>query len=122
MYLVLFLVFLGLSLLLIVIGLVRPDHTELSLVGFAFLFVLSFVFITGDVQYQVGVNESNTYGLVNGSYVLTQVESVDVYDTFESGGLLSHFVGYWLAVMAFAGFVIVLVSTKKPEWFKGRGE
>lgn len=82
--------------------------------------MLSFVLTSGDVQYQVGINETNTYGLVNGSYVLTHVENVDVYETFESGGLLSHFVGYWLAVMAFAGFVIVLIATKKPEWF-GRG-
>lgn len=119
MYLVLFLVFLGLSLALITLGLFRPEHTEFSLVGFAFLFILSFVFISGDVQYQVGVNETNTYGLVNGSYVITSVQHVDVYETFESGGLLSHFVGYWLAVMAFAGFVIVLVSTEKPNWFGG---
>lgn len=120
-YLVLFLVFLGLSLLLIVIGLFRPEHTEFSLVGFAFLFILSFVFVTGDVQYQVGVNETNTYGLVNGTYEVTSVQSVDVYETFQSGGLLSHFVGYWLAVMSLAGFVIVIVSAK-PGLFRRREE
>lgn len=119
MYLALFLIFLAFSLFLIVVGIFRPEHSEFALVGFAFLFTLSFVFTSGDVQYKVGVNETYTHHTVNGTVVPQYIEKIDVYETFESGGLLSHFVGYWLAVMSLAGFVVVIVGLKRPNWFGG---
>lgn len=127
MYLVLFLVFLGLCFVLISLGLYRPEHTEFCLVGFAFLFILSAVFISGDVQYKVGTNTTYTYDCFdpcetgeNNTMVALTVES-DVYETFEAGGILSHTVGYWLAVLAVVGFILTLINLKRPEWL-GRGD
>lgn len=62
MDLTLFVVLLSLSLILIAIGLFRPEHTELALVGFVFLFLLSLVLIVGDLQYKTGYTERLTYG------------------------------------------------------------
>lgn len=144
MYLVLFLIFLALCLALISIGIFRPEHTEFAIVGFAFMFILSFTMIQGDVQYKVGVNETNNYACLccedgsvigepirgepssgctneNATLSIVSVEKVDVYETFDAGGPLSHFVGYWMAVLSFVGFVITIVGLKKPEWF-GRGD
>ena len=127
MELTLFIVFLILTLLIITIGLFRPEHTELALVGFLFLFFLSLIMMLGDIQYKTGINETMTYSCLccdaqegaiecsdaeNASLVVTSIESVNTYTTFEGGGTFSHTVGYWLAIASFVGFLGVILGLR----------
>ena len=133
-----YLALLIISLVLVTLSLLRDDHTELGIAGFTFLFILSFVMIAGDIQYKVGVNETNTYaclccddGVVIGEPIrgvpqqgcledatlsVVSVEKVDVYNTWSAGGTLSHTVGYLLAVISVIGLIGTFVSIK-PEGF-----
>ena len=122
MYLELFIVFLLLSLVIVALGLFKPEHSELGLIGFLFLFLLSLVVLYGDIQYKVG--ENYTYDCLccvdgrlgqtcdDNTSNLVKIASIDYYVTFESGGTFSHLVGYWLAVGSFIGFIGVLMGLR----------
>lgn len=130
----LYLALLVISLFLVTLSFYRNDHAELGIVGFTFVFMLSFVMIGGDIQYKVGQNETIDYSclcceqdgstyLCDGSYgnfsiVPTSIERVDVYDTFTAGGVLSRTVGYWLAVLAVVGMIGVFVSLKAEGFMR----
>lgn len=124
------------SLVLVALSLYRNDHAELGIVGFTFIFILSFVMIAGDIQYKVGVNETNTYGCLcceegivydgenctsNTSLQIVSVEKVDVYATFTAGGVLSRTVGYWLAVLGVVGLIGVFVSLRSEGFMRPGG-
>lgn len=129
MYFIFFVTFLVLTLMIIAIGLFRPEHTELSIIGFLFLFLLSFTIINGNIEYKTGVNETNEYaclccsnGMVtpspgicnenNTNLVISKVNKVDIYTTYNPTGLFSHWVGYYLAVASLIGFVGVMIGIK----------
>ena len=123
MILTLFCVFLVLSIVLIGLGLKYSDHTELSLIGFLFLFLLSLTILNEGVVYNSGENVSSTfdYSIVNGSHLLTSSEeaytktySPIVFD----GGITSHLVGYWLAVASILGFIGVILGLRKSKGYK----
>lgn len=137
MILTLFLVFLVLSLILIALGLFRTEHTELSLIGFFFLFLLSLVILGGQIQYKTGViynygclccgeyldeeqrpifGAHNCSDVTNSSLVITSMS--DNYETWEGGGTLSHTVGYWMAIASVAGFAGVLWGLARTNWRK----
>ena len=134
MYLTLFIVLIVLSLCIIALGFYRQEFSSLGIAGFFFLFILSFVFIDGNIQYKIGVNTTNTYAclccedgvVIGGEYTRGQQEpgctsenatisivatdSVDVYETWDAGGMTSHWVGYVLAVMSAIGLIGIFVS------------
>lgn len=120
--LILFTTFILISLVLVALGLYRLEHTELSLVGFVFLFLLSFVIIGDNLTYQVGENTTitNTHGLVNGSVVLlsSTENTVNAFSTYSdnSGFFTTHRFGYLLAVMSVIGAIGSFVSIR-PEGF-----
>lgn len=130
----LYLALLIISLFLVALSLYRNDHSELGIVGFTFIFLLSFVMIGGDIQYKVGQNETISYSCLcceqdgstylcdgsteNFSIVPTSVEKVDVYETFTAGGILSRTVGYWLAVLGVVGLIGVFVSLKSEGFMQ----
>lgn len=119
MDLTLFVVFLSLSLILIALGLIMTEHTELSLVGFVFLFLLSMIVIQNDIQYQTGVNISTSYSYKNisGELLLNSSNELrtDVYNDSTLGGSLSHTIGYWLAVASIIGFAGVILGIRKDR-------
>lgn len=120
--LILFGTFMLISLVLVGLGLFRLEHTELSLVGFVFMFLLSFVVIGDNLTYQTGENVTitNTHGVVNGSVVLTSsVETTSyVHSTYSdsSGFFTTHRFGYLLAVLSVIGMIGSFISIK-PEGF-----
>ena len=120
--LILFSTFILISLVLIALGLYRLEHTELSLVGFVFLFLLSMVVIGDNLTYQTGetTNITNTHGVVNGTTVLTFSSEVTTYDyqiyTDTSGFFTTHNFGYLLAVLSVIGAIGSFVSIR-PEGF-----
>lgn len=122
--LILFSTFILISLVLIALGLYRLEHTELSLVGFIFLFLLSMVVIGDNLTYQTGetTNITNTHAVVNGSVVLTFSSEVTTYDSSiyqdTSGFFTTHNFGYLLAVLSIVGMIGSFISIKPEGFFK----
>ena len=122
--LILFTTFIIISCIFIALGLFRLEHTELSLVGFVFLFLLSMVIIGDNLTYQTGetVTISNTYDLYNDSVILLNSTEVTTFDQSiyqdTSGFFTTHRFGYLLAVMAAVGTIGSFVSIKPERFFK----
>lgn len=122
MELILFVIFLVLSFILIALGLFKSEHSELSLIGFLFLFLLSLIIITNSVSYQVGTqtNVSYFYQAVHepDTHIInyTTETSTDVYVTSPDNNSFTHTVGYWLAIVSVVGFIGVIVSLRKQNW------
>lgn len=120
------------SLVFVIIGLAFPSHSEQALIGFFFLFLLSFVLITDNLEYKVGVGEVYVYGNNFSSYhwdyanppptnpstemVLFHVNKTDNYRNYDSGqgirGLTTHNVGFWMAIGSAFGFMSVFLSLR----------
>lgn len=122
--LILFTTFIVIACAFIGLGLYRLEHTELSLVGFVFLFLLSMVVIGDNLTYQTGetTNITNTHGVVNSTTVLTFSSEVTTYDyaTYQdtSGFFTTHRFGYLLAVMSIIGMIGSFVSIKPERFMK----
>ena len=133
--LILFTTFILLSCIFIGLGLYRLEHTELSLVGFAFLFLLSMVVIGDNLTYKTGVEETYIYGNNFDGYhwdgynttapsqtdkeaFLFHRNITNVYSNYtdDSGFFTTHNFGYLLAVMSIIGVIGSFVSIK-PETF-----
>lgn len=120
MDLVLFIVFLALSLILIIVGLFKAEHTELSIIGFVFLFLLSMPIIQEELTYVVGydTNITYTYNYSNNNTLLSSTETVaNRYGSITASSTISHRIGYWLAVASIIGFIGVLLGIRKPKEF-----
>lgn len=118
MDLFLFCVFLGLSLILVTLGLIKStEHAELSLIGFFFLFLLSLTIINQNIDYNIGSETNTTYFYTgDGNLSLTQETTILHYDTFTLGSTNSHRFGYWLAIGSAVGFVAVLLGFRRPKY------
>jgi hypothetical protein len=127
MILVFFAMFVTLALVLIGLGLLNREHSELALIGFLFLFLLSLIIINGDIQYKSGETVTNTYNcystcVANSSLLLESYETTYIYSNMEDVSLanstLTHLVGYWLAVSSILGFIGVILGLRKSKGFK----
>lgn len=118
MDLTLFIVFVALSLVLIVLGFWRTEHTELPLVGFFFLFLMGLLLINNDVQYKVGTDTNTSYIYTNSSntslFRSTEI-AVDQYAPVTATSGLLHQIGYWVAVVSAAAFAILLFNLRRTE-------
>lgn len=84
MELILFSVFLGLSLILITIGLYKQqEHSEFCLIGFFFLFLLSFVLMGNNLEYQTGQTVQITYSYSGSTLISEHHESNDTYIPYD---------------------------------------
>ena len=116
MILTLFGVLIAISLVFIVIGLIKPDESAMALVGFLFLFLLSFIVLTSNLEYQVGnyINTTYTYDST-GNVNFTQQTVADHYENFDDSN--SHTMGYYMVIISVVGFVGVLLGLKSA-WKK----
>lgn len=107
--------FIGLSLALIVLGFFRPEHTELSLIGFFFLFLLSFTLMGNNLEINSGYNKTISYD--NFTNITTEhlVYNYEKYNDTTSK-FNTHSSGYYLAVMAAVGFIGVFLSLRRTRW------
>jgi len=115
MELILFVIFVLISLALISLGLFITEHTELSLVGFLFLFLLSMILLTGTITTKTGSVTNTTYMCINGSVSLSSEEKIDVYQPISWDGTLSHSIGFWLAIASFIGFIGVIIGIRRTN-------
>lgn len=128
MYFYFFITLLVISLIIIALGLFRQEHSELAIIGFLFLFLLSFSFNNG-IEYKTGVNETYEYeclccsnglptsspGICNENstnLVVSKVIKVDNYEKYNPSGFFGHLISYYLAIGSFIGFVAVLIGLK----------
>lgn len=116
MDLLLFCVLLGLSLVLIGLGLAKSEHTELSLIGFLFLFLLALMISSQQIEYKTGFQSNTTYSYSeDGNLTFTSETTLDLYDNSTLGDQAHNF-GYWLAVGSFIGFAGVLLSLRREKF------
>lgn len=104
MELTFFILLIALALILVTLGFVT-DAAVLSLVGFAFLFLLSFNLMNGTVEYRVG--EVTNFTTVNGT--LTTTAMGYSYAPFQD-----HTYGFYLAIAAVFGFVVAIAGLRSP--------
>ena len=113
MILSLYIVLIAISLILIIIGLAKPTESAQSLIGFFFLFLLSFVILNGNLEYETGADINTTYGYTGDSVVSTAQTITNNYANFDD--TTSHRIGYYLALASAIGFIGVIVSTKRSK-------
>lgn len=119
MILPVFLFFMALSLALVVIGFAWPEHSEISILGFIFMFLLALVILNNGLTVKTGVVRSGNFSYNSSAatpYLLNaSVSEVDVYATYaDSTGFMSaHNVGFYMAVVAVAGFAGVLFALRR---------
>ena len=119
MILSLFLVLIFLSLVFIFVGIIRPDESAMALVGFLFLFILSFVVLNGQLQYETGATVTANYNYTGGDITSTGQSIVYTYAYFSDS--TSHTMGYYMVIISVVGFVGVLLGLRSP-WKKERDE
>lgn len=132
MILELFIVLIAITLVLIVAG-YYMDMSELSVVGFAFLFILSsFVLLPGRLQYKVGETVENHPACmscrnitsyytdpVTNRTTLTTLDSNETYSYIASSTKVyeyasyndttTHYIGYFLSIISALGMIFVVI-------------
>lgn len=116
----------ALSLILIIIGLMRPNESAQALIGFFLMFILGFSILNGTLEYKVGVNETYVYGnnftdyhwdydfslppaAVNDAFLFHR-NSIDVYATFQD-----HILGFYLIIAGAIGFILVIFGLRNTR-------
>ena len=103
------------SLILIIVGLVKPTESAQALIGFFFLFLLSIVIISGDLEYETGSNITTTLTYDGGGNIASTYQDIDYrYANFDD--TTSRRIGIYLGIASGIGFAGVLFSLKKPKW------
>jgi len=115
MILNLFIVLISISLILIIIGLVKHTESAQAIVGFTFLFLLSFVLMDGNLEYETGTNTTTDYIYnVNGTVDNTLEISNKTFTNFDDDN--SFKMGLYLAIVSAVGFAGTLWGLKNTRW------
>ena len=104
-----FLVFV--SLVMIVLGLARPNESAMAIIGFTFLFLLSFILMNGNLEYETGSNTTSTFAYDDTGMINESSQNV-VYTYNEFNDSTSRRLGYYLAFVSVIGFFGVLWSLR----------
>ena len=110
MILTLYGVLVFISLVLIVLGLVRPNESAQALVGFFLLFLLGVIIINGNLEYETGAVINTTYTYSGDSVSETSQSVINTYNYFDD--TTSHQVGYYLSIGSAIGFIGVLYGLR----------
>lgn len=118
MILPMFIVLLVLSIILITLGFFKSEHSELSIIGFIFMFLLALTIINGEITYKSGETTNISYSYLENSTAInnTQKTMIYNYDPIEFDGNLQHLIGYWLAIVSAVGFGIMFYSLRKTRY------
>jgi uncharacterized membrane protein len=111
MILSLFVVLIAISLAFILVGLLKPDESSMALVGFVFLFLLSFVVLNSQLEYETGANVTAVYSYgIDGNIIGTSQAITYSQQTFS--GSNAHTMGYYMVIVSIVGFVGVLLGLR----------
>jgi len=100
------------SLALIIISIVYSKQWGgFGIVGFTFLFLISFVMLQGNLEVETGANVTSNYGYdVNGSVTSTNQVITYSYESWDDSN--SHTIGYFLAIVSFIGFAASFLNIR----------
>lgn len=110
MLLTLWAVLVALALCLIVLGLSKPEESAQALIGFLFLFLLSFSIINTDLEYKTGEFVSTNYTYSAGNLSTTSQSITYAYDSYGS-----HTIGFYLALGSGVGFILVIFGLRNTR-------
>lgn len=99
-------------LVLIIIGIFRPSESAFAIIGFAFLFLLSFVLINSELEYETGSSVNTTFTYDDSNRVNFSNQHIG-YDYVPWEDSTSNTMGIWLAIAAFLGFIFMLFMIKR---------
>ncbi len=111
MILNLYAVLVGISLVLIIIGLAKPSESAQALLGFFFLFLLSMNVLGGNLEYETGVNVTYSY---DSNLSISSQTATLTYSNFDNTD--SHNLGLYMAIGSAVGFGGVLFSLARTKW------
>lgn len=100
MILLVWAVLVGISMILVLIGLSRPSESAQAMVGFLFLFLLSFHLMAGTLDYPTGTTLQTNYTYSAGNLTQTMESSVNDYTPYQSKTF-----GLYLAFASVAGLI-----------------
>ena len=108
------------ALVMVIIGLTKAEHTEQAMIGFVFLFLLSFTLINNNLEYQTGESSTSTniinYMYSNGTLTTSTEEIATSNDyTIENlaeGSVGVKRLGYYMALAMAIGFIGTLISLR----------
>lgn len=107
----LFAFLLGISIVLIIIGLFRPNETGFALIGFGLMFILSIIVLNGNLEIETGADINTTLIYSINGQVNSSVQSVSYsHEYFDNS--TSKQVGFWLAILSAVGFIGMLFSIR----------
>lgn len=110
MILTLFLALLALAVVVAILGYFTGDEPYLT-VGLFFLFLLSIVIISGNLEYQTGAQTNTSFNYTN-STLTSQVETTAfTYTSWNDN--TSQKTGWGLGVISFIGVALSLYKTRK---------
>lgn len=112
MDLTLFMFLFAISFCLVVLGLWKSEHSEFSLIGFFFIFLLAMPLINGTLEYKTGSITSTNYNYSNESVLTNELAT----NTYSYSTYQNRTIGFWLAIGSFFGFLIILISLAKTRW------
>jgi len=107
----LFVVLIAISLAFILVGLLKPDESSMALVGFVFLFLLSFVILNEQLEYETGADIINYYSYDLNNTLNGTTQSI-VYTTNFYSGSNAHTMGFYMVIISVVGFVGVLLNLR----------
>lgn len=100
------------SLVLIIIGLLKPDESAQAIVGFFFLFILSIILITGNLEVENGATINNSFNYDDTGVLSNSSQTIAISYT-QFNDTTSHRIGYWLAIASSVGMFGVLFSLRR---------
>ena len=129
MILALFGVLMALGVIFILLGFIAREHTELALIGFFFLFLLSFQLMNGTLEYETGTEEIYIYGNNFSGYHWDYTNPIEPRPQDPDMAYLFHkeiniqyanyenkTMGIYLCIVSVFGMVILGANIKKLKW------
>lgn len=102
------------ALVLIIIGLTRPNESAQAIVGFVFLFFLAITMLNGSLEVESGAQTNTTYGYDSSNRVnFTSQDITYQYDLFSDD--TSRQMGYYLAIASVVGVLAVLIGLRRTR-------
>lgn len=119
----------AIGLIFIILGLSFQEHTELAIIGFLFLFLLSFNLINGTLEYETGTAQVYRYGNNFSGYhwdyadpleprpqdpdeaFIFHIDETKDYTTYQNVSM-----GIYMALISLFGIIIMLFNIKPTNW------
>ena len=118
MFLMLYALLLGLSLVIITVGLFSKNEGVYAILGFAFLFYCGLLLNNGVVEYPLGSSHNTTYSYLADNVTIdsTFETSLDSYSYFNDS--YSSWFGRFLMIGSILGFTACIVDISGFKWGK----